>query len=298
MKTIIPVSTNHRVSLYPVHPPRAVTPARGAFTLVELLIVIAIIAVLASLLTVGVQRAIQFSRQVSVKTEMSQIELALANAARELGSVPYIPSQIILRDDLTYDTTDPIQAASQRLLQMMFPGLSGTVNWNGNASTTDVATLNADQAWVFFLGGIPSLSGGDGFNRGTNPTVAGGKRKGPFYDFKPDRLILQANGFFTYRDSWKANSGIGMIVYNNISRDPTAADLDRPSVLFPGRYLQAANKLYNPKGYQILSAGKDGLFGVNQTRPVLFKGYTDADVTGGADDQANFAESVLSKPVD
>ncbi len=286
--------------------PNSFTPAtsmprcahsRKAFTLIELLIVIAIIAILASLLTVGVSRAIQFSRQVGVKTEMAQIELALANAARELGSVPYIPSQIILRDDLTYDTTDPVQAASQRLLQMMFPGLSAPVDWNSNGAV-DLATLTADQAWVFFLGGIPSASGPDGFNRGSNPTVAGGKRKGPFYDFKPTRLLKQANGFYTYRDAWEAQSGIGLIVYNNISRDPTALDLDRPSVQYPGRYLLAGNKLYNPKGYQIISAGKDGIFGVNQTRPVLFKGYSDADLTGGADDQANFAVSVLAKPVD
>lgn len=273
-------------------------PSRKAFTLIELLVVIAIIAILASLLTVGVQRAIQFSRQVGVKTEMAQIELALANAARELGSVPYIPSVIILKDDLSYDTTIPVEAASQRLLQMMFPGLSAPVDWNANGSV-DGATLTADQAWVFFLGGIPYASGPDGFNRNpANPTVALGKRKGPFYDFKPTRLIKLPNGFYIYRDSWEAKSGIGMIVYNNISRDPAAFDLDRPSTLYPGRYLQAGNKLYNPKGYQIISAGKDGVFGVNQTRPVLFNGYTDADTTGGADDQANFAESVLAKPVD
>ena len=270
---------------------------RNAFTLIELLIVIVIIAILASLLTVGVNKAIQFSRQVGVKTEMAQIELALANAARELGSVPYIPSVIILKDDLSYDTTNPIEAASQRLLQMMFPGLSAPVDWNNNG-TVDMATLNADQAWVFFLGGIPSASGPDGFNRGPNPTVALGKRKGPFYDFKPTRLNKLANGFYTYRDGWEAKSGIGMVVFNNISRDPAALDLDRPSTLYPGRYLQAGNKLYNPKGYQIISAGKDGVFGVNQTRPILFKGYTDADTTGGADDQTNFAESVLAKPVD
>ena len=271
---------------------------RNAFTLIELLIVIVIIAILASLLTVGVNKAIQFSRQVGVKTEMAQIELALANAARELGSVPYIPSVIILKDDLSYDTTNPIEAASQRLLQMMFPGLSAPVDWNNNGNLTDIAILSADRAWVFFLGGIPSASGPDGFNRAGNPNLPGGKRKGPFYDFKTTRLVPGPGGFYYYKDSWEKN--VPLLVYNNISRDPTAADSDKPLLPFPmpGRYLQAGNKLYNPKGYQIISAGKDGVFGVNQTRPILFKGYTDADTTGGADDQANFADSLLAKPVD
>ena len=285
---------------------------RNAFTLIELLIVIVIIAILASLLTVGVNKAIQFSRQVGVKTEMAQIELALANAARELGSVPYIPSGIILRDDLNYTptpTTTPeearLMAASQRLLQMMFPGLfvldtPGVfvpVDWNSNRSL-DVHYLYADRAWVFFLGGMPSPSGPDGFNRAGNPILTGGKRKGPFYDFKPTRLVPGPGGFYYYKDSWEKN--VPLLVYNNISRDPTAADSDKPLLPFPmpGRYLQASNKLYNPKGYQIISAGKDGVFGVNQTRPILFNGYTDSDITGGADDQANFADSLLAKPVD
>ncbi len=298
MKMLIPVSTT-------VHPTGSPSPlrraplrrsfGRKAFTLIELLVVIMIISILASLLVVGVNKAINFSRQVGVKTEMAQIELALANAARELGNVPYIPSGIILRDDLNYDTTDPIQASSQRLIQMMFPGITGPVDWNSNGNTTDVTTLLADQAWVFFLGGVPYPTGPDGFNRGANPTLLGGKRKGPFYDFKPTRLIKMPNGFYTYVDNWEAKTKVPLLVYNNISRDPSAADFDKPSGA-PGRYLQTATKLFNPKGYQIISAGKDGVFGVNQSRPAIFNGY--GDIGDGADDQANFSDSVLAKPVD
>lgn len=303
MKMLIPVSSrNHfldpRSNLNRVSPPAfpgARLSGRKAFTLIELLVVIMIISILASLLVVGVNKAINFSRQVGVKTEMAQIELALANAARELGNVPYIPSGIILRDDLNYDTTDPIQATSQRLVQMMFPGITGPVDWNANGITTDVTPLAADQAWVFFLGGVPYSTGPDGFSRGANPTLAGGKRKGPFYDFKPTRLIKQANGFYTYVDAWEAKTKVPLLVYNNISRDPSAPDLDKPSG-GPGRFLQTATKLFNPKGYQIISAGKDGVFGIPPARPLVFNGYGDIGV--GSDDQANFSDSVLAKPVD
>jgi len=303
MKMLIPVSTNHlclesRSTLsrtsHQKFPNQGVW-GRKAFTLIELLIVIAVISILASLLVVGVNKAINFSRQVGVKTEMAQIELALANAARELGNVPYIPSGIILRDDLAYDTTDPIQASSQRLVQMMFPGITAPVDWNANGNTTDVTPLTADQAWVFFLGGVPYSSGPDGFNRGANPTLAGGKRKGHFYDFKPTRLIKKPNGFYTYVDSWEAKTKVPLIVYNNISRDPSALDHAKPTG-GPGRYLQTATKLFNPKGYQIISAGKDGVFGIPPARPLVFNGY--GDIGDGADDQANFSDSVLAKPVD
>lgn len=305
MKMLIPVSTTchlvePRTPMSRVSSP--VSFVRKAFTLIELLVVIAVIAILASLLVVGVNKAINFSRQVGVKTEMAQIEVALANAARELGNVPYIPSRIRLYEDLTdTNVSDP---GSLRLLQMMFPGAT-QVDWNLNGPTPNATadsdpsyTLNAAQSWVFFLGGMKVNGEYVGFARGNNPAdISSTKRKGPFYDFKKARI--KPNG--TYLDSWEKNV---LLVYANISRDPASADIDNPGSAFPGRYFSSTTKLFNSKGYQIISAGKDGVFGVSKARifgttiPIVFNGYGDLETPGGSDDQANFSDSVLAKPVD
>lgn len=296
---------------------------RKAFTLIELLIVIAVISILASLLVVGVNKAINFSRQVGVKTEMAQIELALANAARELGNVPYIPSRITLYEDLDVSITEDKSHSindpgSLRILQMMFPGCS-QIDWNQNGiqsnktidavpiNPTNPYILNADKSWVFFLGGMQKNGEPIGFARGTTPNdLISTKRKGPFYDFKNTRLNKAAP--YTYLDSWEKNV---LLVYNNISKDPSniSLTLDNPdSTKYPYRYYSSSNpaKLFNPKGYQIISAGKDGRFAKSQSGfgpapgyvPILFRGYGDVDNEGGSDDQANFSDSVLAKPVD
>jgi len=297
--------------------------SRKAFTLVEVLVVITIIAILASMVTLGVNRAILFSRQVSVKAEMSQLELALANAARDLNNVNFIPSQIILREDMVYDTTSGQEQASLGILRSMFPSLpdpvmlgTAVIDFDGNPANCNRTVLTAEQAYVFFLGGIPSkddpigspaLTGPNGF---PNPTF-GGKQKGPYYDFKPNRLVKRANGFYTYTDAWENSNYSPYVVFNNIGKTvgPTYIDppflrtnsnwpglaSEGPFVLnAPNRFLKTGTQFQNPKGYQIISAGKDGKFGGAVSG--VFSGYGDAG--DGADDQANFADSLLGKPID
>lgn len=280
--------------------PRA--SARGGFTLIELMMVIAIIAVLATLITYGVNRALLFARQVGTKTEMSQIETALANAAKDLGGVPYIPSRITLYEDLTDGTAT--DQASINLLGKMFPGYTN-IDWNndGTISNTDATVFGADKAWVFFLGGMQSGGVPIGFAKGTSPNnLTATNRKPVHYDFKLSRLNQKGN--YTYLDYWEKEV---LIVYSNMAKNPTSATLnaDNPDATkFPSRYYKSKTPavLFNNKGYQILSAGKDGLFGTAQsgfasgTIPNLFVGYGDLGV--GADDQANFSDSLLGKPID
>ncbi len=282
--------------------PRA--SARGGFTLIELMIVIAIIAILATLTTLGVNRAIVYSRQVNTKTEMHMIELALTNAARELGNVPYIPSKITLFEKLDDSVGTAGDPASANLLGKMFPGFV-EIDWNndGTISNTSPTVLGADKAWVFFLGGMQVNGVPVGFAKGVSPNnLTATNRKPTFYEFKPNRLNVK--GTFTYLDYWEKEV---LIVYSNMSKDPTSPTLnaDNPDpTKFPSRYYKSSSPamLFNNKGYQILSAGKDGLFATAQsgfasgTTPNVFKGYGDVGV--GADDQANFSDSLLGKPID
>lgn len=64
---------------------------RAAFTLIELLIVIAIIGMLAGMLLTGVQMAKQKAREVVAKTEVSQLEIALKKYYQEYQRWPTIP---------------------------------------------------------------------------------------------------------------------------------------------------------------------------------------------------------------
>ena len=57
----------------------------SAFTLVELMIVIAIIGILASLATVGVMKALEKGKMVAARTEISQLEAAIAAAKQNFA---------------------------------------------------------------------------------------------------------------------------------------------------------------------------------------------------------------------
>jgi prepilin-type N-terminal cleavage/methylation domain-containing protein len=64
------------------------TPDRNAFTLVELLVVVSIIAVLAALVTPAVMRARASARNAAIKVEIDMLHMALMNYKNEYGSFP------------------------------------------------------------------------------------------------------------------------------------------------------------------------------------------------------------------
>lgn len=67
-------------------------PARDAFTLIELLIVIAIIGILASLLFPAVNGAIDAARKAQAKNDVVQIATAVIAYETEYGKLPYTNS--------------------------------------------------------------------------------------------------------------------------------------------------------------------------------------------------------------
>jgi prepilin-type N-terminal cleavage/methylation domain-containing protein len=315
---------------------------RPAFTLVELLVVIAIIAILVALTAAAVFGVIGRGTETRTKIELDQLTAAV-NAAKVDYGVKYLPSRIVLRRDNNYNTSDPVygveHARTIKFLQQMFPKIDLTpmatggagIDWSneglpikpngGGDDSKGNYVLFGDQALVFFLGGIPSKAvetkGCLGFS--TNPKnpadLTPGTRKGPYFDFASTRLQRGAkNSFFRYLDLWNdPNSTAAMpFLYfstygsDNSYRTPSTTDPltksgDCPPLLSPTvtPYAESATPapgiFTNRSSFQIICAGKDGVFGPGGLWDTS-KGAKDAR---GAplDDQANFGGATLGAPV-
>jgi len=225
----------------------------SAFTLVELLIVIAIIGILASLATVGVMKALEKGKMVAARTEISQLEAAIAAAKQNFGGVDNLPSVITLHsraDSLMNDnsqnaidtknfltkafgkawiplptqTSPTITYSSTPYMYWMGPGYSGTYP----------VTLTGMEALVFWLGGARDAGGKfQGFS--ANPTAPWGytntkyKLKGPFYEFDAVRIGTNpANSAPTFLNGWN-----GSYAYFSSTDYKKYFDFNNPAFLNP-----------------------------------------------------------------
>jgi general secretion pathway protein G len=300
--------------------------ARTAFTLIELLVVIAIIAVLVSLTAAAVMRVVVKGPETQNATEIRELESAVATAKRDFGT-EYIPSQVRL-SEINYYPQANVPGSLDNLTvtflkrafgkhccyDFQYPLPNGVfIDWNGNGQqdvTPDANggpdggfVLEGEQCLVFFLGGIPTNANGTpgvvGFSTNPqNPAAAGGTRKGPFYDFKSNRLKPgpNGNGYFVFMDAWGKQPYAYFTSYNSEGygayNPGDCASLKLPSLNPLVPYKEPNGKWVNPGSCQIISAGRDGAFG----DPALWapaSGSTDAN---GRDDQSNFSSKLLGAP--
>ncbi len=207
--------------------PKRSRARRQAFTLMELLIVIAIIGVLAALILAAIGALGSKTTEVANRNDVLQLSAAIQNFKNKFGFYP--PCRIKLCVYLNdYDLTQTLDQESVRIITTMFknidwkknlPVTAGTpMRWNGNGATFLPSTtvgnnnkpaangviLEGDQCLVFFLGGIPLPVGGgnaipgcQGFSPDPkNPTnfnlpAKGGQTPdtiGPYFKFESSRL--------------------------------------------------------------------------------------------------------------
>lgn len=197
---------------------RTRTMRRAAFTLIELMVVITIIAVLVSLLVPAAYKALGFGAQTVARSEIAQLEAAVQSFQGKFG-VSYMPSQIKLCKFYADYGTTQLDVDSIAYLTKLFPRLNtgsgawsaGTgVNWTQDSTWTTVTThpasgtgplavLEGHQCLVFFLGGIQITSGGTlgctGFSTNQlDPSSTGAfDRIPPFFEFTPKQLTQVAS---------------------------------------------------------------------------------------------------------
>ena len=226
----------------------------SAFTLVELMIVIAIIGILASLATVGVMKALEKGKMVAARTEISQLEAAIAAAKQNFGNVDNLPSIIELYSHgPTFKTnaelnvsgvpTYPNTRDTFNFLTKVFGKNWHTatqIQWlgttiNTNSYATQPKTLYGIEALVFLLGGYADGSGSApsflGFSSNPlNPmdvTNTKYKLKGPFYEFDKTR-IKPGTSFYTLVNGWE-----GLYAYFSSTDYKKYFDSNNPAFLKP-----------------------------------------------------------------
>ena len=208
------------------HAPRHRTPRR-AFTLIELLIVIAIIMILIGLLLPAVMRVWGYVDEVRTATEIKRLAAACDEFKNHHNMYP--PARIILRERMDYLLAPPavppafantrhglMEQYSVSCLNTIFPGIYNTPyagavgnpnlaadlangfwhDWNGSKALDDNPMfLEGEEALVYWLSGIrygtlTDRGPGRGFNSDkTKPTIdTTGERKGPYFEFDAKRL--------------------------------------------------------------------------------------------------------------
>ena len=290
----------------------------SAFTLVELLVVIAIIGILASLAAVGVMKALERSKMVAARIEVSQLEAAVSAAKLDLGNLDALPSRIRLAYSYS-NFQSPTQLGGEsasdfalrvstwEIIKKAFgktitgSGNPQLFNWRGvnNAgvanvpnATTPFLTLEGMDAYVFWLGGIPQNGKFTGFAASrTDPTLSEAsvsKRKGPYYDFDTTRM----NGSFASGKVGYNNSYGGAYAYISNSEYAFFTGSPLGGTLSPYRTSSAttASSYYNAKTFQLISSGQDQSFGPGGVyNPPFSIG------TPGYDDLSNFSSTQLGK---
>jgi type II secretory pathway pseudopilin PulG len=240
------------------------TPAHGAFTTIELLVVVAIIAVLISLTTAAVQRVRIAANRTKTSVEIGQLSSAIAAFQRD-RRVDFIPSSIVLREDGNYTTAAELSSLSY-LKQVwpqlaQFQGSNVQIDWSGDGTITNgPILLEGDQCLVFFLGGPGGTAGFT--SNPSNPIGSNGKT---WFEFPPARLAANGNnaskiGFKSFVDPFGTLAYVYFSSYGRKNGYSTGDCSTLTGAAFVP-YKDSASTYFQPTGFQIVCAGMDKNFG-------------------------------------
>jgi prepilin-type N-terminal cleavage/methylation domain-containing protein len=227
----------------------------AGFTLVELLMVIAIIAMLMGLLSVAVWRALDTANRTAVVVEIEQLSSAM-NAYKE-ANVQYPPSmsELVVADrkihfmrhvqaaytNANYGVTaahfDNLRNNMRNVNALGTGSQPYTFALNGTATLIDLNTLDQAEALVFWLGGLPTPCKPDGTPVASNRLFGFNKDKDN--PFKRDAATQEATDPLRFRTESKFdfkaerlhdNDNDGFLEY--LPQAATAGSLAAPFVYF------------------------------------------------------------------
>jgi prepilin-type N-terminal cleavage/methylation domain-containing protein len=172
--------------------------AAPGFTLVELLMVIAIIAVLIGLLAAGIIGFLSKGPEIQTVNDIRQMEISLQNFKNHYRCWP--PSRIKLcATRAEYIAGVPIDDDSLRYIGQIWPRIDFNTPsaWNGSAPPpAGGVILEADLCLVFCLGGPGGTSGFS--TNPTNPASPAGDRVAAFDTVETARLADGLGGRTAY----------------------------------------------------------------------------------------------------
>jgi hypothetical protein len=264
------------------------------------------IVVLTLVVAAGVSLVVE-RRQAERAWPESRVRFEIRWLAQAVGAfkqefnVTWLPSRILLREDGAYNLNNQVEKDTVVFFQQMFGkrlNLAG-IDWNGDGViSNEPVTLGGDQCLVFFLGGIPAPGTPEavlGFSTDpTNPAAGTRTRRGPFLEFDPRRLVEGNAGFFRYLDAFNKGSPYAYFSSYNTTNGYNRYGSSDCEALGVSPYQESEEVFINPKGFQILSAGRDAVFGAGGTSWEPTRGYPAGDP--GADHLSNFSASRLGSP--
>ena len=170
---------------------------RDAFTLIEIMVAIVIIAILMSLLIPAVQNVRRTARIAEVKTDMDKLTTAMTQFKQRFN-VDVPGSLTIFESAAGWTNPGGDGPRSRGIIRQIWPQFTfANLDINGDGTFTNSYQLDGAECLVFFLGGRWDTGAGSG-NTGAlvgfsknpvNPFAFGGNREGPFFEFKVGRLI-------------------------------------------------------------------------------------------------------------
>ncbi|MFO0845995.1 MAG: prepilin-type N-terminal cleavage/methylation domain-containing protein [Gemmataceae bacterium] len=289
---------------------------RPGYTFIELMMVVAIIALLVALLLGGINKVVQLQSRTETTSDIMQMAKSLQVAKIEYNHVEYLPSRLRLWKDsakYTDPAADAVTKATANVLRSMFGKrifhvANNVSNKFAGWGVPDGTELKGAECLVFYLGGMPDTVNKkcNGFSTDAlDPTKVGGERKGPYYAFKSSRLVTGPSGtYFMYLDPYGSPYAY-FGAYTAGEYAPTAiygasqVNTDNSNLGLTDAYFDTASpkRWMSPNTFQIISAGRNKAFGsggkviVSTNSP----GRTDED---SSDNLTNFSQTELGNPIE